>query len=119
RKHTDIQFWLAENLRSRLCKALKGNYKSGSAVRDLGCSIEFLKRHLEQQFVDGMTWGNYGKVWHIDHIEPLCSFDLTIREQLLIACHYTNLQPLFEKDNLKKSSEDKKNSLNRVDENYS
>jgi len=119
RKHTDIQFWLAENLRSRLCKALKGNYKSGSAVRDLGCSVEFLKQHLEQQFKVGMTWANRGKVWHIDHIEPLCSFDLEDREQLLIACHYTNLQPLFVVDNLKKISNDKKKSLNRVDENYS
>ena len=50
-----------------------------------------------------MAWKNYGK-WHIDHIIPLDSFDLTIREQLLEACHFTNLQPLWEEDNLKKGS---------------
>ena len=104
----DINFKLAKNLRTRLNTAIKGDYKSGSAVRDLGCTIEFLKQHLETQFKDGMNWENHGKVWHIDHIEPLCSFDLTNREQLLKACHYTNLQPLFKQDNWKKIFEDKK-----------
>jgi len=113
RKQTDIQYWLAYNLRIRLCGAIKNNQKSGSAVRDLGCSVEFLKQHLERQFVEGMTWANRGKVWHIDHIEPLCSFDLEDREQLLIACHYTNLRPLFKEDNLKKIAEDKKKALLR------
>src|SRR5208283_2328184 len=120
RKQIDIQFWLAGNLRSRLRCAIKNNQKSGSAVRDLGCSVEFLKQHLEQQFKVGMTWENYGKVWHIDHIEPLCSFDLEDREQLLIACHYTNLRPLFKEDNLKKIAEDKKKKFKPViDPNYS
>src|SRR5208283_3555102 len=50
RGQVDIQFWLVGNLRSRLYKAIKNNQKSGSAVRDLGCSIEFLKQHLEAQF---------------------------------------------------------------------
>ena len=120
RKQTDIQYWLAAILRTRLCTSVKNNQKSGSAVRDLGCSIEFLKQHLEQQFKDRMTWENRGKVWHIDHIAPLCSFDLEDREQLLIACHYTNLQPLFGPDNLKKSAEDKKKKFKPViDPNYS
>jgi len=49
-----------------------------------------------------MLWSNYGE-WHIDHIKPLASFDLSDRKQLLEACHYTNLQPLWAQDNLSKS----------------
>jgi len=94
RRKTNIQYKLACYLRARLRSILKGKRKAGSAVNNLGCTLTQLKDHLEKQFTQQMTWGNYGKVWHIDHIEPLCSFDLTIREQLLIACHYTNLRPL-------------------------
>ena len=77
--------------------------KSGSAVKDLGCSIKDLKIHLEEQFQEGMNWNNHGS-WHIDHRKPLASFDLTKREQLLAAVHFTNLQPLWAKDNLSKGS---------------
>ena len=93
------------NLRSRLRAAIKNNYKNGSAVRDLGCSISEFKKYLESLWQLGMTWDNYGlSGWHIDHIVPLVSFDLTNREQFLKACHYINLQPLWAKDNLKKGS---------------
>jgi len=103
RRTNDIQFRLTCLLRKRLHHAIKGNYKSGSAVRDLGCSIEFLKEYLESLFQPGMTWDNHGiKGWHIDHIKPLASFDLTDRKQLLEAVNYTNLQPLWWQDNLKK-----------------
>jgi len=101
KRRNDIHFRLADNLRCRLYQALKRNYKAGSAVSDLGCSIEELKQHLESQFQEGMTWDNYGQ-WHIDHIKPLASFDLINRDQLLEACHYTNLQPLWALDNLLK-----------------
>jgi len=106
RKHkkTNLNARLATNLRSRINMALKGNAKSGSAVRDLGCAIAELKAYLEAKFLPGMTWTNWSKTgWHIDHIRPLASFDLTDREQFLVACHYTNLQPLWAEDNMKKS----------------
>ena len=90
-------------LRVRLRKAIKMNKKMGSAIDNLGCSIEELKIFFSKKFQPGMTWDNYGFCgWHIDHIIPLCSFDLTNREQYLKACHYTNLQPLWAKDNLHK-----------------
>lgn len=98
-RKTEPWRFLAKNLRDRLRKAIKGNYKSGSAVRDLGCSVDYLKVHLETQFRSGMSWQNYGNKhgqWSIDHIIPLSSFDLTDREQCLKACHYTNLQPLWQ-----------------------
>jgi len=74
----------------------------GSAVRDLGCSIEEFKKHLEKQFVKGMMWSNYGKgkdKWQIGHIIPFCVVDLTDRKQFLEVCHYTNLRPLWHSEN--------------------
>ncbi len=103
-KH-DPQYRLACLLRVRPSKAIKNGQKAGSAVRDLGCSIEELRVRLEAQFQPGMTWDNWGRHgWHIDHIKPLASFDLTNREQFLEVCHYTNLQPLWATDNLSKGS---------------
>ncbi len=84
--------------------AIRTGAKSGSAVRDLGCTILELKAYLEARFLPGMTWKNHGlKGWHIDHIRPLTSFDLADRAQLLQAVHYTNLQPLWWQDNLRKA----------------
>jgi len=104
RRKTDIQFKLSHNLRVRLISAIKGNYKVGSAVKDLGCSVEELKSYIESKFQPGMSWDNWTKDgWHIDHIKPLSSFDLTDRNKLLEACHYTNLQPLCTTDNIIKS----------------
>jgi hypothetical protein len=99
----NIQYRLAKILRSRLWWALQGQKKVGSAVKNLGCTITELKKHLERLFQPGMSWDNQGK-WHIDHVRPLSSFDLTNIEQLAMACHYTNLQPLWAEDNLKKNN---------------
>ena len=95
KRKTNLQFKLCSILRSRLYSVIKNNYKVGSAVKDLGCSVDELKVYLESKFQPGMTWDNHGlHGWHIDHIKPLASFDLTDRKQLLEACHYTNLEPL-------------------------
>jgi len=100
---TDINFKLAKNLRSRLYDAIKGNFKSGSAVRDLGCTVDELKIYLAKQFKEGMTWDNWSlEVWHVDHIIPLSVFNLEDRNQLLQAVHYSNLQPMWAHDNLVK-----------------
>jgi hypothetical protein len=104
KRQTNINYKLSKGLRTRLWSAIKNNQKTGSAVKDLGCNIDELKSYLESKFLPGMTWENYGQFgWHIDHIKPLVSFDLNDRKQLLEACHYTNLQPLWAKDNLTKS----------------
>ena len=105
RSRVDTIYKLSRNLRSRLNLAVRNNYIGGKAVRELGCSIEEFKLYLESLFQQDMTWENYGrKGWHIDHIIPLANYDLSNPEQLKQACHYTNLQPLWWYDNLKKAS---------------
>lgn len=100
----NINLKLSSSLRRRLRCAIYNNQKSGSAVRDLGCSIPEFKIYLKSKFQDGMSWDNYGyREWHIDHIIPLASFDLSNREEFLKACHYTNLQPLWAEENFRKN----------------
>lgn len=104
-RKNNLQFKIRDNLRNRLRMALKNNQKVGSAVKDLGCSIDELKTYLESKFQPGMSWDNWSKDgWHIDHIKPLSSFDLSDRKQMLEVCHYTNLQPLWATDNLTKNN---------------
>lgn len=72
-------------------------------MRLLGCTVAEFKAHLEAHFTVGMSWDTHGrKGWHMDHIVPLSHFDLTDPKQLAIAFHYTNYQPLWWDDNLKK-----------------
>lgn len=92
---------LLNNLRSRLSHSLKRNSKIKHTLEYIGCTLEELKNHLESRFIDGMNWDNYGK-WHIDHIHPCASFDLSNPEEQYKCFHFSNLQPLWEKDNLKK-----------------
>ena len=107
RESIDVVFKLKRRLRHRLYCVVKNNLKSGSAVKDLGCSVEELKTYLESLFEPSMTWENYGD-WEIDHIKPLSSFDLTNSNHYLIACNYNNLQPLWKQDHFVKSSKDLK-----------
>lgn len=104
RYQEDINYRIKEILRKRLLGAIKGRNKSASTMKLLGCTIEELRTHLEAQFAEGMTWDNYGYYgWHIDHIRPCASFDLTDPQQQLECFHYSNLQPLWAEDNIKKS----------------
>jgi hypothetical protein len=100
--YSDINLRLSANIRSRIQSAIRGSYKAGSAVRDLGCSIDNFRRYIENMFEPGMSWEKR-REWHLDHIIPLCDFDLTDREQFLKACHYTNYRPLWAPDNLRKN----------------
>ena len=95
-------FRVVHCLRERLRAALRGKNKSASTMALLGCTVEELKKHLEKQFVDGMTWENRGTVWHIDHMQPCSLFDLSDQIQQKRCFHYSNLQPLFAFDNMSK-----------------
>lgn len=101
RRKTDLSYRLTLNLRRRVKSALGGKNKSKATLDLLGCSVESLRTHLESKFTKGMTWTNYGK-WHIDHIKPCASFDLTKPEEQSKCFNYLNLQPLWAVDNLKK-----------------
>jgi len=101
RLKTDIQFKLRETIRARIFAAVKNGAKSGSAIKLLGCSIEEFKSYIEQQFKPGMNWSNWClDGWHIDHIKPIKNFDLTDPKQMAEVCHYTNMRPLWAKENL-------------------
>lgn len=93
---------IRKNLRKRLKELLSKGTKIGPYNEMIGCTAFELRKHIESQFKDGMTWENYGTVWHVDHIRPLCSFDVTDKSQKLAANNFENLQPLFAEDNLKK-----------------
>lgn len=96
RMATDISFRIRVNLSKRLYYALGRNYvKSASTIQLLGCNVKFLKSYLESKFLPTMTWDNYGTLWHIDHIIPCASFDLSDSKQQNRCFHYSNLQPLF------------------------
>lgn len=99
----DPKYKLARRLRNRLYYALrKKSWKKGTKFSEyIGCTLEQLVEHLENQFLPGMTWEDRG-AWHIDHIIPL---DSAVDEtELYKLCHYTNLQPLWGEDNIRKGT---------------
>jgi hypothetical protein len=100
---TDPIFKLKRTIRNRLRSFLKTKNleKTKQFVDYIGCTVGELKQHLESKFKDGMTWENHGK-WHLDHIIPLSS--ASTEEDIYMLNHYTNLQPLWAEENLKKGS---------------
>lgn len=108
-KH-DINHVITERLRCRIRNTITKGYKSAPTLVLLGCDIESFKIHLKNQFTEGMSWDNYGE-WHIDHIKPCCSFDLSVEENQRECFHYSNLRPLWGGDNLSKSKQDKLQSI--------
>lgn len=105
RKANDPLYKLAFTVREKTCKALRNGHKAIKTMELLGCTVEQLKEHIQSQFQKGMTWENWAhKGWHIDHIIPISSFDLSKEDEQRICFHYTNLQPLWAEENLKKSN---------------
>lgn len=102
---TDPQYAIASRLRCRLYYAIgrRGWKKAEKTQELLGCTFEFLKQHLESKFKNGMSWDKPNS-FHIDHIKPLASFDLTDPEQQKAACHWSNLQPLYPEENIRKGA---------------
>lgn len=109
REQTDPGFRILRRLRGRCRDVLvKQRADKAGTTRELfGAPVEFVRQHLEAQFRPGMTWANHGRGpdrWHIDHIKPCAAFDLTDPAQQRACFHWTNLQPLWETENLSKGA---------------
>jgi hypothetical protein len=102
RRRTIPKERIRDKLRNRLreCLQKRGLQKTNSILIYLGCTPQEFADHLERQFTTGMTWDNYGAFgWHIDHIIPCASFDLSRQDHIHVCFHHRNLQPLWSKDN--------------------
>jgi hypothetical protein len=98
---TDYNYKLIHTIRVRIKDVLRGHSKSDSTINMLGCTINELWKHLESTFKPGMTKENHG-LWHVDHIIPCSSFDLSKPEEQAKCFHYSNLQALWAHENLSK-----------------
>ena len=105
RRLRDPGYRVKRNMRGRLSDLMKTAKKGGSTSISvlLGCSTRQLAEHLESMFTPEMTWNNYGKYWHVDHILPCASFDHTNHNQVKQCWHWTNLQPMEANENRAKS----------------
>ena len=100
-KDCDPQGYLSSIVRNRIRSSLQSD-KSKHSIEYLGCTIQHFKEHIEKQFVEGMTWDNYGE-WHIDHIIPL-KYENPTMEETIERLHWENTQPLWATDNKSKGN---------------
>jgi hypothetical protein len=113
---TDPQYKLKLNVSRRIryeLHTLNKGRKTSRTMDLIGCSIEDLKAHIERQLASGMSWENYGKVWHIDHRIPCAAWDLTDEFESKCCWNYRNLQPMIASDNRRKKdkyNEDEKSA---------
>jgi hypothetical protein len=101
---TDSLYKLRRGIRALILVSFRNQFttKSKKTIEILGCSFEEFKLHLESKFDDKMNWENQGTYWHMDHIIPISS--AITEEDVYRLNHYTNFQPLYWEDNLKKSN---------------
>lgn len=102
----DPAYKVHTNIRSRVSNMIKNvkTYRVGSIKNMFGCDRDHLIKHIESKFTSNMSWDNYGTYWHIDHVIPISTFDLSDPEQCKTANHWTNLQPLEASKNISKSN---------------
>lgn len=103
RAKRDAEFKLVKVMRSRVSMALRKSRttKRTKLTELIGCEISELRCYLEERFEPGMSWENHGE-WHIDHVRPCASFDLSDPAQQRACFHYSNMRPLWARDNLAK-----------------
>ena len=111
KRHSDITKQLKYGCENRIARALRDRgLLLPEYINDrfdlIGCTVEELMDHLQKQFLPGMSWDTYRRYdgWCMDHIKPIAMFDLTDRAQIEECFHYTNIQPLWFRDNSRKSS---------------
>ena len=107
----NVQYVISQRLRGRLCAAFKrmiGGVKANKRNKSfdlIGCTGEEFSAHFKSKFTKGMSWKKFlaGEI-HIDHIKPCAFFDLAKESEQRKCFHYSNLQPLWAKDNLSKGA---------------
>jgi hypothetical protein len=107
KRATDPEWRERTRIRARSNGLKRATLRSKRYIPELGCTRWQARKHVERQFLPGMSWDNHGTAWEIDHIVPASRFDMRDPLQRLQMCHYTNLQPLWRRDNRRK--------LNRVE----
>jgi len=90
---------------NEVCRVKRVKHKV-EHVSNRGCTVPFLIKHLQDQFTPEMKWENYGTVWNVDHIKPICSFDFSKKKSFEQVNHYTNLRPLLIVENRRKGHKD-------------
>ena len=103
RRLRDYAFAIESRLRRRFNHAIQKTNKAGRIMELVGCTRDQLVAYMEAQFLPSMSWENRSE-WHVDHIKPCASFDLTDPGQQRQCFHYTNLQPLWAVDNIRKGA---------------
>lgn len=103
RREAKTPYYISLRIRNRIKAVLKGQRRDGKFLDLLGCSAEEAKQYIASKLKRGMTWGNYGTAWHIDHIIPCAAFDLRDPKQQRQCFHFSNLQPMKVSENLRKS----------------
>ncbi|MCK1577849.1 hypothetical protein [Bradyrhizobium sp. 174] len=111
RIQNDLSFRVGFHLSATIRNAIKrgGSVKSRRMAELVGCSVGEFMSHIERQWLENMDWANWGRgsaCWHLDHRQPISSFDLTSLEQQRRCFHYTNYQPLWEAENIRKGARD-------------
>jgi len=102
---TNINYRIKKSLAARLRAVI---VKNNSTMNYIGCNIQYLREWFEYNFTSEMNWDNYGSYWSIDHIIPVCKFELTDEDEKLKCCNWTNLMPVTVKYNSSKKSIDMK-----------
>jgi hypothetical protein len=108
-RETSPEFKMKCLLRLRMWQALKGKAisKKSHFIQSIGCSIERLVAHVETNFLPGMSWDNHGKGkgrWSVDHIWPMSKWNLNSAAHQMMCNHFTNIQPMWDVDNIRKSN---------------
>jgi hypothetical protein len=104
--NTNVEFKLEVRMRSRIYIAFtsKKSTKKERTWKYIGCTASFLKEWISYQLYDGMTYDNYGVLWHIDHVKPCASFNLSNENESYQCFNWTNLRPLIANKNISKGS---------------
>jgi hypothetical protein len=107
KRATDPEWRERARIRAHSNRLKQATPRSKRYIPELGCTRWQARKHIERQWLPGMSWDNHGGVWEIDHIIPASRFDVRDPLQQLQMCHYTNLQPMWRRDNRRK--------LNRIE----